>query len=588
MIKNKISGIIAFGILGIMFLIMFGSSWNDSATFDEVAHIPAGYSYLTQKDYRLNPEHPPLAKDIATLPLLFLDLKFPINNSAWTNDINGQWDMGRIFLYESGNDADQILRYSRFPIMILALILGWMIFKQTTKRYGKKVGLLALFFYSFSPTIIAHSRYVTTDTITTFGVFLALATFANFLANQTRKNLIIAGLAFGFAQLCKFSLITLGPLYLVLAIIWAFVNRDAQKTFIKLALEIIGKTILIFTTGVILIWGVYQYHVWNYPPAHQIKTTEAIVGSFPVKEIMKATVWSADKPILQPLGEYFFGLMMMTQRASGGNANYYLGALYGKGNPSYFPLLYLVKETLAFHILTLLAIIFFIRRKFWKTDKTIPDWIRENFWLFTGVAFIIMYSIMSITGNLNIGIRHIMPILPFIYIIVARQIIKWFENVSFFKRTFITIILVIFLSWGILSTLFATPYYLSYYNALSGGIKNGYKIATDSNYDWGQDLKRLKDWAGKNLPADKKIALDYFGGGNLKYYFGDKVEGWWSSRGNPKDAGIEWLAISANTLTSALADTTPGFERKNEDTYQWLRDKEPVARVGSSIFIYKF
>ena len=77
---NKLSKFIALAMLGLMFILMFFSSWNDAATFDEVAHIPAGYSYLTQKDYRLNPEHPPLIKDLSAIPLLFLKLNLLINS----------------------------------------------------------------------------------------------------------------------------------------------------------------------------------------------------------------------------------------------------------------------------------------------------------------------------------------------------------------------------------------------------------------------------------------------------------------------------------------------------------------------------
>ena len=172
-----INSTIAVAMLGIMFVLMFFSAWGDSATMDELAHIPAGYSYLAQKDYRLNPEHPPLIKDLAAFPLLYLNLNFPTDVGAWKNDVNGQWDMGRIFLYESGNNADKILRFSRFPVMLLALIFGWLLFRWVRGIYGDEVGLLTLFFYSFSPTFIAHSRYVTTDLAAAFGFFIGIAAF---------------------------------------------------------------------------------------------------------------------------------------------------------------------------------------------------------------------------------------------------------------------------------------------------------------------------------------------------------------------------------------------------------------------------
>ncbi len=133
-----------------------------------------------------------------------------------------------------------------------------------------------------------------------------------------------------------------------------------------------------------------------------------------------------------------------------------------------------------------------------------------------------------------------------------------------------------------------SPNYLSDFNEFVG-TANGYKYVTDSNYDWGQDLYRLRDFVEKN--HIQKIAVDYFGGGSPKYTLGDKEENWWSARGNPKDADIEWLAVSVNTLSGALGKPLPDFTRKPEDEYRWLqaiRDPyAPDARAGYSIFIYK-
>ena len=58
------SGLLLYGALAV------SSMRTTSAVFDETAHLPAGYTYLTTRDFRLNPEHPPLAKELAALPLL--------------------------------------------------------------------------------------------------------------------------------------------------------------------------------------------------------------------------------------------------------------------------------------------------------------------------------------------------------------------------------------------------------------------------------------------------------------------------------------------------------------------------------------
>src|SRR4051812_11720106 len=47
---------------------------STSATFDENSHLPAGYTYLRWHDYRLNPEHPPLVKKLAAIPLLWTEV----------------------------------------------------------------------------------------------------------------------------------------------------------------------------------------------------------------------------------------------------------------------------------------------------------------------------------------------------------------------------------------------------------------------------------------------------------------------------------------------------------------------------------
>src|SRR3990167_9913178 len=93
---KSLQNTIAVFILLVMFFLMASSAWNDSAIMDELAHIPAGYSYVRFGDMRLNPEHPPLIKDLAGLPLLALDLRFPPDHRAWKDEVNGQWEMGSV------------------------------------------------------------------------------------------------------------------------------------------------------------------------------------------------------------------------------------------------------------------------------------------------------------------------------------------------------------------------------------------------------------------------------------------------------------------------------------------------------------
>src|SRR5258708_35224252 len=83
---GRLSGLnpacLLLGALGIFWGLSALALSGETSTCDEFVHLPAGYTYLTRHDYRLNPEHPPLAKIWAALPLLFQDVRAP-GGTAW-------------------------------------------------------------------------------------------------------------------------------------------------------------------------------------------------------------------------------------------------------------------------------------------------------------------------------------------------------------------------------------------------------------------------------------------------------------------------------------------------------------------------
>ena len=575
---GRLDNLLALGMLSAMFLSLFASAWNDSAVMDELAHLPAAYSYVTLKDMRLNPEHPPLIKDLAGLPLLLLNPNFPTDTPYWKDGVNGQWAQGAIFLYESGNDPDKILRLARLPVMLLAILFGWLLFLWVRSLYGSKVALLTLFFYVLSPTFLAHSRYVTTDLGAAFGFFIGIATFLRFLERQTLKRFIVAALAFGAAQLLKFSLFLLVPVYFVLAVLWVFLEvrqpADSRPLLNELFL-LLFKIFLVGLAGFALVWGVYLWHVWNYPPERQYRDTELLLSSFGFRPAVDLNLWLIKNEILRPLGQYLLGLLMVIQRSAGGNTTYYLGEVSAAGWRSYFPVAYLLKETFAFHILTLWAVFLALRGIKNSKEKRMDavwNWIRNNFQISASLIFIAIYWAWSVKSPLNIGVRHVLPTFPFIYFLVSRQLAR---------RLYRSPVSLLCL-WIFASMTAAFPFYLSYYNELVG-TSQGYRYIVDSNYDWGQDLKRLKE-----TMEDKKIDkiyLDYFGGGSPRHYLGEKFEPWSSAQGVPPSGS--YFALSATLLQGATGRPVKGFEIKPADSYSWLKGLEPVKRAGRSIFIYR-
>ncbi|MBU2564591.1 glycosyltransferase family 39 protein [Patescibacteria group bacterium] len=580
---KKLTPLFAIILISIMMIVSIISLKQESAIMDEVAHTPAGYSYLTQKDMRLNPEHPPLLKDLSAIPLLFMnDINFPDKLESWTTEVNGQWDFGFNFLYNSGNNADKIIFWSRIPMLLLLIAMGLILYFWTKELYGKLPALLAVFLFSFSPTFIAHGRYVTTDVGAAFGFFAAIYFFVKWIQKPTTKNLIWAGIFFGIAQAIKFSLILLIPYFGLLTLIWIFVKfKEKKQDLPRLLILYISRVIIIIIIGFILIYPIYSFHTANYPVEKQISDTQYITSKFP-EPFQNLLVSMAKTPILKPYAQYTLGLFMVFQRAVGGNTTFFLGDVTNKGWHHYFPITYILKTPLALQLLTIICLIFIafqIKRKKPKTFK----WLNKYFPEFAMLLFLAVYWASSITSNLNIGVRHILPTFPFVYILLAGQIKRIYEYIKK-KKSFkiYATTFVVLLVWYAVSSLSIFPYYLTYFTELVGGAKNGHIYVTDSNLDWGQDLKRLAKWTEEN--NIDKIHLDYFGGGDSKYYLGDKYMPWWDTR-NPEDAKGSYIAISATFLKQGMAIPTKGWT-KSTTYYEWLITYEPVAVIGNSIFVY--
>jgi hypothetical protein len=254
----------ASALLVVMFSLGISSMANDSATMDEVSHIPAAYSYLHYRDYRLNPEHPPLIKDLAGLPLQFMDLRFPDNEAAWTTQVNGQADSGWSFIYHIGNDAQGILFWARLPILLLAVSFGVVLYLFVLHRWGKAVALLTLLFYTLSPNIIAHAHYVTTDLGASVFMLLALMGYIRFVERPNSQNLFLLSLCLAGAQLVKFSSVVLYPI-LLLATIGVVVACRQPRGWTSRARLYVGGLMAASALSVIWVWIYYIPHVMHMP-----------------------------------------------------------------------------------------------------------------------------------------------------------------------------------------------------------------------------------------------------------------------------------------------------------------------------------
>lgn len=577
--SNRLTNFIAAGFLIFMFSVCFFSVKDDSLTMDELAHVPAGYSYLIKRDMRLNPEHPPLIKDLAALPLLFIkEIRFPDNIKAWKDDINGQWDFGHYFLYEMGNPAEKMIFWSRIPMILVLILLGFYVFKWAREVFGDKAALLALFLFCFSPTLLAHGRLVTTDVGAATGIFIATYYFIKALKSPSKRNLIWAGISFGLAQLLKFTAILLIPFFVILALAWWFAKQAEFKQTFKVLISV-------FIIGLVLIWPIYQYHVLNYPFEKQARDTEFLLSSHPLRFLGPVLAKVAKIPILRAYSQYALGLALVYQRGIAGHTTYFLGQVSATGWKNYFPIVYLIKEPLAFHILTLVALLYsawLVNKPFWQDTKTrFFNWLKNHLPEFSCLFFIGLYWATSLISALNIGVRHLLPVFPFSMLLVSGAIIKWLKQPCLKLKYGLLLILIL---WQAISVISIYPHFLAYFNEIAGGPDKGYIYTVDSNLDWGQDLKRLKNWVDEN--NIEKIYVDYFGGSDARYLLKERYQEWWSARDRNELPEGSYLAVSATFLQGGRGVPVKDFEQPHS-FYLWLSEKDLVQKIGYSIFVFR-
>jgi hypothetical protein len=584
---------------------MFHAATRESAIADERSHIPAGYGYLHGLDYDLNPEHPPLVKVLAAAPMLFMNVNAPSESGDSYRWPNAQWDYGTRLLYYSGNNADLLIRMARvFPIL-LTLGLALFVYYWSSQMMGRHWALLPASLVAFSPTFLAHGHYVTTDVGAALGFVVATYFFLKLLEEPTRRRIIIAGLVFGLAQLMKFSVVLLAPYFVILTAVWLVIGYRSRLqaeagAFRKRLIRYSASVAAVIAIGYgAVVYPAYLALTWNYPQEKQVSDTRQIlndiIASTPSgkpfgvsRAAADINVWLAGNPVTRPLAHYMLGVMMASWTAGISKPTYFFGRVVPGGVPLYFPALFLLKEPIPVLAMTLLALGYGLARlrarKKKRGNKT-AEGDAASILDLTKIAmaiFVTLYWAMSIASPYNIGYRHVLPTLPFVYILISLSWKSWAENGS--RATLKRLALAAAIVCIAAESIIVAPYFLSYFNLLGGGVWGGYRYVTDSNYDWGQDLLRLKQWADAH-PEVQKIAVDYFGGGDVRYYLGDRAEVWPVEYGNPARRGVEWLAVSVYYLQGSKG-------------YAWLGQSisatsglgnlpPPYERIGTSIFLYK-
>jgi 4-amino-4-deoxy-L-arabinose transferase-like glycosyltransferase len=450
---------------------------QESQTFDEATHLYAGYSYLKRGDFGVNPEHPPLVKIVAALPLLPLRLPvqppLPIYFRAAAGAGGGQ------FLYS--HDADALLFRARAAATLFTLSLALLVFLAGYEMFSAGAGLLALALFVFEPNILANGALVTTDMGASCLVFATVYAFYRYCKKPSILRLAVCCLASGLALTAKHSTVLLLPIFLGLAITEITQSRGSEpetsETRGRQALRLLGFMAIVAVISVAILWAFYEFRYAARPGGQQIVPSTA--------EYLKSLKYPVEAGVIGFFEHrgwlpeaYLYGVTDIVMLSREGRPAFLLGHLYPAGRWFYFPVVFVIKSTLAFMILLALIV---AAREIWRREYR-----RELLFLVVPPA---IWFAIAMTSKLSIGLRHILPIYPFLIVLaggvawmLARQSRRW--------AYIVTILLVFHLG----SSLWVYPNYLPYSNEAFGGPSNSYKVVSDANVGWGGGLKALQSY----------------------------------------------------------------------------------------------
>ncbi|MGA1842621.1 MAG: ArnT family glycosyltransferase [bacterium] len=527
--------ILLFMLLMIFFIHCYVSSFKNSVTADEFAHLPAGLLYWKTGDFRIYYQNPPLIKLMASFPLLFSPAELP-------NKFKGRWGLGYGFMIKNKDIYHLLFVLGRIVIILLSLFTAWLLFRFASETLGTKAALFSVFLFIFSPNIIAHSYLVTTDIGAALGIMAALYILWKFLNDPSPKLLLLCGIVFGLAQLTKFSTLILIPAFPVLIILNYFFG--IKKLNLK---KMILTILIIFFIGILIINSCYLFK-GSFKPIY----TYSFRSSFFMALASFTPEWL---PIPYPK-DYISGLDAQKYESDRRPVPVYL---FGKLSPSGWWYYFLF----AFFLKTPIPIIILF---FWFISIYLYNLVqgKKDFFFIYIFTFIVMYLVSFSLSVINLGVRYILPIYPLIFLLSGYLI----KQIGFKGK----ILLLALSIWLVINTSLIYPNHLSFFNEITGGFQNGYKYLADSNIDWGQDLISLKKYLYKN--KIDSIYLSHFGLVDPQVY-GIKY------KPLPPYPVKGRIAISVNHLLGI----SPW--KKTGESFSWLRELEPDDRAGYSILIYR-
>jgi hypothetical protein len=497
---------------------------SESQTSDEAIHLAAGFAYITRADFYLNPEHPPLAKEIAALPLLLLDVKLPFDHPSWKAAHAGafQLPLGEQFLYHNGTRFETILTAGRMPIVCLGAALCLTVFVLARRMFGWRAALVSLALCVFCPNLLAHARLVTTDLAVSFFLVLTLLCLHRYLTAPGLAGMALAGACIGLTLASKFSAVVLVPAVLLVLLMAPSGSRRLD-------------------------------------PLAALKAFSGMMAAAIV--VLAATYGFIHLPI------YVSGLSSVFTTVTGGTEAFLLGSYSSEGWWYYYPVAMLLKTPVV-------ALLAFAAIPLCYAGGKMPDAWKHHLVL---LIPLFMFGAASLASARNVGLRHVLPVYPILYLLAGQAISLLASWPGWGRRA----LLGVMGAWLLGSTLFIHPSYLAYVNEIGGGPSRGWKLLSDSNVDWGQDFFRLGRFMKEQ--GVEEILLAHYGNQDPAYY-GITYQ-YLPGMGHIKAPPARVLR-SDRVLLAISVMTLQGMFMPDKGAYRWLQERTPLARAGYSIYIY--
>ena len=578
-------------LLAVQGVLAVTSLVTKSVTIDESAHLPAGCTYWLKGTFGLYHHNPPLVRLWAAAPVLVAgaDVDFA---SHWNPPTRrDRWVFATDFMFANLRRYRHLFNVGRVAMVVLMLVGGYLVFRWAARLFGTASGLTALALWTLSPTVLAHGRLITTDVGGTVAMLLAVYALWRYCRRPGWGRAVVAGLALGGAALCKFSALSLYPVFLLL-VVCDHVLRRGTRAPIGIARKL-GHLAVSYLVSVVVINAGYvgegtftplgDYDFLSKPLAREVAPTlppeytrqarsltagewQKVLG----RESVFRDTWLAAVPVPLPF-HFVAGYDRQKLEAEQGYWMFLDGRTSHTGWRHYYLLAFAYKVPVSTIALLVVAVVFTA-----LCVRGRDQWADQLFLL---VPVAVTMAAMSLLTNICIGVRYVLPMFPFLFVwvsqLVGRSPVRW-------RRVVPGVVVLAALGWNVREVAIIHPHYLAYFNQIAGGPGEGYRRLHDSNIDWGQDLPLVEQYVHDH--PGESIGLAYFGAEwpglfGLRYTVPPFLE--------PKPGTY---AVSANFLQGRPWSVRDQNNRRvpvPADAYRYFLRLDPVAKLGYSIFVYR-